>query len=105
MLFLFELRGDGLGMKFVILLSGSLNLDGGANGGFLSVEALFVWFEFDIDDELVEESEAKALFSCFNLVFLSSASWFSRSRTWSVSNKRRPRLNHRQSSFPKHTSQ
>lgn len=38
MLFLFGGAGDGgAGMKFVILLSGSLSFDG-ASGGFLSVE-------------------------------------------------------------------
>lgn len=46
MLFLFGGAGDGggAGMKFVILLSGSLSFDG-ANGGFLSVELFCAWFD------------------------------------------------------------
>lgn len=49
MLFLFEGTGDGMGMEFVILLSGSLNFDG-ANGGFLSVDVFCAWLDVDKAD-------------------------------------------------------
>lgn len=78
-LVLFGGAGDATGIKLVILRSGNL-IFVGAKGGFLSTVIFCVWFRDDKEEDWVE-IEAKALFSCFNLVFLSSANWFSRSRT------------------------
>lgn len=69
--------GDGGGMKFVILRRGSLIFEG-PKGGFLSVT---VFCPVCFRDESCVEAVEKALVSCFSLVFLSSANWFSRSRT------------------------
>lgn len=80
MLFLFAGAGDGAGMKLVIRLSGSRSFDGAIGGFLLSVELFCAWFDVKVGWVWVA-SEAKVLFSCFSLVFLSSANWVSRSRT------------------------
>lgn len=63
--------GDGGGgIKLVILLNGNLIFDG-ASGGFFSI---LVFSVACLTDGLVEAAvAAKALDSCFNLVFRSSA--------------------------------
>lgn len=71
-------KADDGGKKLLILRRGSLDFEG-ANGGFFSATVFCApCFQDGIDAEL-----AKALVSCFSLVFLSSANWFSRSRTFS----------------------
>ena len=72
--------GDGGGRKLEILRSGNLTFEG-ANGGFFSVMVFSAACFRDENPEGWAVAAAKALVSCFSLVFLSSASWFSRSRT------------------------
>ena len=61
--------GDAGGMKLVILRNGNLSFDG-PSGGFFS---MLVFSAACLRDGLVEAAAAKALVSCFNLVFRSSA--------------------------------
>lgn len=61
--------GDAGGMKLVSLRNGSLSFDG-PNGGFFSILVLSAAC---VRDGLLEAGAAKALVSCFNLVFRSSA--------------------------------
>ena len=61
--------GDAGGMKLVILRNGNLSFDG-PSGGFFSI---LVFSDACLRDDLVEAAVAKALVSCFNLVFRSSA--------------------------------
>ena len=61
--------GDAGGMKLVILRNGNLSFDG-QSGGFFSI---LVFSAACLRDGLVEAAVAKALVSCFNLVFRSSA--------------------------------
>ena len=60
--------GDAGGMKLVILRNGNLSFDG-PSGGFFSI---LVFSDACLRDDLVEAAVAKALVSCFNLVFRSS---------------------------------
>lgn len=69
-------RGDCGGTKLLILRNGILIFEG-ANGGFFSV---LVFTATCLRVDRVDVA-AKALVSCFILVFLSSANWFSRSLT------------------------
>lgn len=62
-------------MKLEILLSGILMFEG-PKGGFFSVVVFGACLGC-----LIILAAATALFSCFCLVFLSSPSWFSSSRT------------------------
>lgn len=65
----------------LILRSGILSLEVGANGGFFSVGPAF---GTAVDTSGGAETAARALLSCFSLVFLSSASCPSRSRIWFI---------------------
>lgn len=67
--FPFVAIGDAGGMKLVILRNGNLSFDG-PSGGFLSA---LVFSVACLRDGLVEAATAKALDSCFNRVFRSSA--------------------------------
>lgn len=76
--------GVGGGKKLLILRRGILCFEG-HNGGLLSAMVFFcAWFRDENKAGDWAETAAEVLVSCFSLVFLSSANWFSRSRTCSV---------------------
>lgn len=76
--YLFDVIGDWGGKLLVILLRGILSFEG-FSGGFLS--AMVFWAAVCLNVGGWAETAARDLLSCFSLVFLSSAIWFSRSRT------------------------